>query len=235
MNLISYQSQCITAQFICRYKRFSVEANYQGERLWAHTNNTGSMMGLLRPGQNILLSRANNPKRKLPYTLELVNIHNTWVGVNTLVPNRILKLAWQHNQLQELKPYDQFFSEVKYGDSRFDACVQNSTKKLWIEAKNVTLVEDDVAAFPDAITTRGQKHLETLIKMKKTGIDTALFFFIQRSDGKCFAPADYIDFKYANLFYDAIKAGVQIWPYQAVITTDGIGIGEKMNILAKQY
>jgi len=228
MILIPFNASCITAQFICRHKRFSIEASYQGKRIWAHTNNTGAMMGLLRPGNDIFLSRAQNPKRKLPYTLELVKVHDMWVGVNTLTPNRILKLAWQHKQLQELLPYDQFFSEVKYGNSRFDACVQNSDKKLWIEAKNVTLVEDDIAAFPDAITTRGQKHLETLIQMKRNGMDTALFYFIQRLDGKCFAPADYIDAVYAQLFYDAIKAGVKIWPYQAVISTDGIGIGKKL-------
>jgi len=186
------------------------------------------MLGLLRPGQKIFLSYSSNPKRKLPYTLELVNVHNMWVGVNTLTPNRILKMAWQHKQIQELEPYDQFFSEVKFGNCRFDACVQNSRKKLWIEAKNVTLVEDDIAAFPDAITKRGQKHLETLIEMKNNNIDTALFYFIQRPDGKCFAPADYIDPDYSKLFYSAVKAGVKIWPYQAVITTDGIGIGEKL-------
>jgi sugar fermentation stimulation protein A len=237
MILLPFHSSCIIARFISRSKRFTIEANYQGEPIWAHTNNTGSMMGLLRPGQDIFLSRAQNPKRKLPYTLELVKIHDMWVGVNTLIPNRILKLAWQHQKIPAFGAYDCFFSEVKYADCRFDACIQNShtQKKLWIEAKNVTLVENDIAAFPDAITTRGQKHLETLIQMKKNGIDTALFFLIQRSDGKCFAPADYIDITYARLFYDAIHAGVKIWPYQSVISTDGIGIGEKMDILEKQF
>jgi sugar fermentation stimulation protein A len=232
MILIPFHS-CITAQFICRHKRFSIEAHYQGERIWAHTNNTGAMMGLLRPGQDILLSRSHNPKRKLPYTLELVNVRDMWVGVNTLTPNRILKLAWQYRQMKELLPYDQFLPEVKYGNSRFDACVKNAHDKCWIEAKNVTLVEDDIAAFPDAITTRGQKHLKTLIQMKNSGMETALFFFIQRTDGKCFAPADYIDARYADLFVDAMRAGVQIWPYQAIITTEGIGIGEKIDILEK--
>jgi len=235
MILIPFQSTCITARFIGRHKRFSIEAHYQGERIWAHTNNTGSMMGLLKPGQDIFLSRSANPKRKLPYTLELVKIHDMWVGVNTLTPNRILKLAWQHKQMKELLPYDQFFAEVKYGDCRFDACLQNRSQKCWVEAKNVTLVEDDIAAFPDAVTKRGQKHLETLIQIKKRGIDTALFFFIQRTDGKCFAPADYIDPTYADLFDEAIQKGVQIWPYQAVITTDGIGIGKKLDILKKHY
>jgi sugar fermentation stimulation protein A len=235
MILIPFHSTCITAQFICRHKRFSIEAHYQGERIWAHTNNTGSMMGLLKPGQDIFLSLSPNPKRKLPYTLELVKVHDMWVGVNTLTPNRILKLAWQQKQVKELLPYNQFLSEVKFGNSRFDACVFNANDKRWIEAKNVTLVEDDIAAFPDAITTRGQKHLETLIQIKKSGIDTSLFFFIQRTDGKCFAPADYIDTIYADLFYDAMHAGVQIWPYQAVITTEGIGIGQKLDILDKQY
>jgi len=235
MILLPFHSTCITAQFIGRYKRFSIEANYQGERIWAHTNNTGSMMGLLHPGQDIYLSRAHNPKRKLPFTLELVRINEMWVGVNTLTPNRILKLAWQHKQIPELLSYNEYFSEVKYSNSRFDACVQNAPKKMWIEAKNVTFVADEIASFPDAITARGQKHLETMIHMKKRGIETALFFLIQRTDGKCFAPADYIDFTYAKLFYQAMKAGVQIWPYQANISTDGIGIGKKLNTLSQQF
>jgi len=235
MILLPFDKNCITAQFISRYKRFSIEARYQGKRIWAHTNNTGSMLGLLRPGQTIFLSCSNNPKRKLPYTLELVKVHDMWVGVNTLTPNRILKMAWKHHRIQDLKAYDQFYSEVKYDNCRFDACVQNSRKKMWIEAKNVTLVEDEIAAFPDAITTRGQKHLETLIQMKNNHIETALFFLIQRTDGKCFAPADYIDLNYSNLFYKAIQAGVKIWPYQAVISTEGIGMGEKLGILEQQY
>jgi len=231
MILIPYPRQCIKAQFIQRHKRFTIEAMYKGNCIWAHTNNTGSMMGLLRKGQTIFLSPAQNSNRKLPYTLELVNIHGMWIGVNTLTPNRILKQAWYHKQLPELLPYNQFISEVKYGDSRFDACVQTPHKKLWIEAKNVTLVEDEIAAFPDAITTRGQKHLKTLIQMKKDGINTALFYFIQRIDCKCFAPADYIDARYAELFYDAKKEGVAIWPYQADISMQGIGIGRKLDIL----
>ncbi|MBF0450378.1 MAG: DNA/RNA nuclease SfsA [Candidatus Magnetomorum sp.] len=229
--LLLFDNDCIECRFIRRYKRFSVEVEHNGQRFWAHTNNTGSMMGLLRPGQKVFLSRAKNPNRKLLYTLEMVDIGGMWTGVNTLVPNRMLKTGWTHKQIKELQPFYSFQSEVKKGNSRLDACVGNDQKQLWIEAKNVTLVEDEIAIFPDAVTLRGQKHLKTLIDLSQQGIDTALFFFIQRSDAKCFAPADYIDPDYARLFYQAIDAGVQIWPYQAVLSTQGIGIGTCLKVI----
>ena len=229
--LIPFEKNCIKAIFIRRFKRFSIEIDHDGDRFWAHTNNTGSMMGLLRPGQEIFLSRSDNPNRKLLYTLEMIKTSGQWVGVNTLVPNRILKKGWQHQCIEPLKVYTSFKSEVKAGDSRLDACFYNENETLWVEAKNVTLVEDDVAAFPDAITVRGQKHIQTLIKLSQQGMETALFFFIQRTDAHCFAPADYIDPIYAKLFYQAIDAGVHIWPYQAVISTKGIGIGNCLKII----
>ena len=229
--LIPFKQNCIKALFIRRYKRFTIEVDHNGDRFWVHTNNTGSMMGLLRPGREVFLSRSENPNRKLPYTLEMINTGDTWVGVNTLVPNRILKLGWQHQQIQQLQSYKSFKSEVKTGDSRLDACFYHENKTLWVEAKNVTLVEDDVASFPDAVTVRGQKHIQTLIQLCQQGMKTALFFFIQRTDAKCFSPADYIDPVYAKMFYQAIDAGVQIWPYQAVISTKGIGIGNCLKII----
>jgi len=235
MILLPFNNQCIEAEFIQRYKRFSIEVSFRGKTLWAHTNNTGSMLGLLRPGQKVWLSRAKNPNRKLPYTLELVRIHDMWVGVNTLTPNRILKKAWEMNHIPELESFDHFSSEVTYGDSRFDTCVSNKDTKLWIEAKNVTLVEDDVAAFPDAITTRGQKHLQTLTQMRQSGLNTALFFLVQRSDAQCFAPADYVDPQYAKLFYAAISEGVQIWVYQANISQSGIGLGDMLPVIYKRF
>ncbi|KPA15899.1 XRE family transcriptional regulator [Candidatus Magnetomorum sp. HK-1] len=229
--LINFDQNCIEARFIRRFKRFSVEVEYKGKKLWAHTNNTGSMMGLLRTGQKVYLSHSQNIKRKMPYTLELVQLGDMWVGVNTLVPNRILKLGFQYKQIEGLKSFQSFKSEVKRGDSRLDACAKKGETQLWIEAKNVTMVEDEIAAFPDAVTLRGQKHLRALIDMSKQGISTALFFFIQRSDGKCFAPADYIDPVYADLFYQAVDVGVQIWPYQAVISKKGIDIGNCLKIV----
>jgi len=229
--LIKFPTNCIQGQFVRRVKRFSVEVDYQNKRIWAHTNNTGAMFGLLRPGAPVLLSQANRPNRKLPYTLELIQSHGVWVGVNTLVPNRLLKQAWLNQIMPELNGYDVFHSEVKMGNCRIDARLSGTHGTLWVEAKNVTLAENDIAYFPDAVTKRGQNHINKLIALSKSGIRVALFFLIQRQDVKCFEPADFIDPDYAVFFYQAMKLGIEIWPYMADISEKGINIGKKLPVL----
>jgi len=157
--ILTFPEYSLIATFRRREKRFLVEVETQGVKLWVHCNNSGAMLGLLRPGADVLISPASNPRRRLPYTLELVKLGDMWVGVNTLTPNRMLRKAWELSLLTELTPYTHFQSEVKAAHSRLDARLTGDIGTLWIEAKNVTLVEDDVAYFPDAVTQRGQKHL----------------------------------------------------------------------------
>jgi len=229
--LINFSDSCITAKFVQRAKRFLIEVLYKEKKFWAHTNNTGSMLGLLNPGNDVLLSYSNNPKRKYAYTLELIKKFDFWVGVNTMIPNKILYLAWKNNCIPELKKYNSFQKEKKIGKSRLDAFLEGPDGELWIEAKNVTLVEDDVAFFPDAVTERGQKHIKELIELSKSNKRVALFFLIQRPDSKCFAPADFIDLKYSKLFYEAIKHGIEIWPYTCIISNFGIKLDKRLNVL----
>lgn len=229
-NLITFSDSCINAKFIQRKKRFLVEVLYEKKYFWVHTNNTGSMLGLLKPEREVFLSHSSNPNRKYAYTLELIKLFDFWVGVNTLVPNRILFLGWQNNVIPELKGYKTFKREKRVGNSRLDAFLQGPDGDLWVEAKNVTLVEDGVAFFPDAITTRGQKHIQELIKISKSGKRVALFFLIQRPDSKCFAPADFIDYNYSKLLYDAIENGIEIWPYTVNISKSGIELGSRLRL-----
>ncbi|WP_291324959.1 DNA/RNA nuclease SfsA [Desulfovibrio sp. UCD-KL4C] len=229
--LIVYPKGCRKALFLKRYKRFTVEALLDGDIISIHTNNTGSMLGLLREGQEIFISPALNPARKLKWTLEMVNISGAWVGVNTSVPNKMIQRAFEENVLPELKGYTSIKREAVVGKSRLDAKFTDESSNLpdlWVECKNVTLVEDDVACFPDAPTERGQKHLEELMDLASKGYRVAMFFFIQRNDGKCFGPADFIDQKYATLFKQALAEGVECWPYQASLSEKGISVGEKM-------
>lgn len=217
-------------------KRFTVEAEAldgpdKGTVLAAHTNNTGSMMGLLRPGATALLSPASNPNRKLQYTLEGLELAGSMVGVNTLTPNRMLYAAWQAGAMPEMNGYAHFRKEAKVGQSRLDAYLSGDQGDLWVECKNVTLVEDDVARFPDAVTERGQKHLRELMSLAKTGARVALFFLVQRPDGHCFGPADFIDPVYAELFYEALEAGVEAWPYVAHVDETGIALGDKLKVV----
>lgn len=227
-RLLDFPEGCVCAEFRARKMRFIVEAERNGESLLVHCNNSGSMMGLLRQGTKIFLSPASRPGRRLPYTLELVRHHGFWVGVNTLTPNRLLRLAWETGSMPELAGYDRFRSETRSGGSRLDACLSSAAGTLWIETKNVTLVEDDVAYFPDAVTSRGQKHLKELTDLVRMGHRAACFFLIQRPDAHCFSPADFIDPDFAALLSEAVAQGVEVWPYQAQISTRGIGLGARL-------
>jgi sugar fermentation stimulation protein A len=234
---IPFHATCRRAAFIRRIKRFTVEAEAldgsdKGTVLKAHTNNTGSMLGLLRPGSKALLSPAANPDRKLKYTLEGLELAGALVGVNTLTPNRMLYAAWQAGAMPELDGYNHFQKEAKVGQSRLDAHLTGDPGDLWVECKNVTMVEDDVALFPDAITERGQKHLRELMALADTGARVALFFLVQRPDGHCFGPADMIDPVYAELFYEALDAGVEAWPYVAEVAETGITLGRRLKVVA---
>lgn len=225
----------ITGTYRRRVKRFSVEFTHGAQTLWAHCNNTGSMLGLLRPNASILLSPARNPDRKLPYTLERVWLgspdsfidasrrpkSDCWCGVNTLEPNRILKAAFHAGKLPFAAGYSSLKTEARYGSSRLDACLTSPGKSpLWIECKSVTLVEDGVAYFPDAKSDRASRHLLELTKICQNGHRGAVFFLVQRSDASCFAPADFIDPVFAENLCEAMSAGVEIYAWRANYNAD---------------
>jgi len=229
---------CVRARFLGREKRFTVHVADpdSGEVYAAHTNNTGSMLGLLRPGLPVLLSPAVNPKRKLAWTLELAwqpvfKERGFWVGVNTSTPNRMLQAAWQAGVLPELADCTSLRREAVHGESRLDALAQGPGGEVWIECKNVTLVEDSVALFPDAATERGRKHLKELAELARQGVRTALFFLVQRPDASCFAPAGLIDPEYEELFHEALEAGVEAWPWVAEVGEEGLGLARRLEVL----
>ena len=231
--LIAFPPGTREARFLRREKRFSVEVETEDDGpVWVHCNNSGSMLGALpRPGGKVLISPASNPKRKLPYTLELVHTGGLWVGVNTLSPNRMLYRAWQAGSIPEMRKYTEFNKERKIGNSRIDAMLEGPSGRLWIEAKNVTLVEYDTAYFPDAATERGQKHLKEMIEIVANGDRAAFFYLIQRADAECFSPADFVDPRYTELFYEALDAGVEAWPYRALVSPEGIGLDRRLPVL----
>lgn len=211
-----------------RYKRFFTDIEFEGEIITAHCPNTGSMMGLKDPGQDCLFSTTDDPKRKLKHTLQMVKASKSWVGVNTALPNKLVAELFQHNPLKHWKKFDSLQGEVKINDkSRIDLVLWNSKDhpdvKKWnhknlaaplhlIEVKNVTLAEDGVALFPDAVTTRGQKHLDELIELTKKGFSCEMVFVIQRTDCNIFKAAKEIDPDYAQKLKEAKKVGVKITP-----------------------
>lgn len=241
--LLPFAPGCRITRLVRREKRFTaVTLDENGLEVRAHTNNTGSMLGLLRPGTPALLSpapvRAKGPARVLMWTLEALALavgHHgftpAWVGVNTLTPNRLLAAAWRAGLLPEARAYPRLTPEAKTGDSRLDARFDAEgadLPPLFVECKNVTLVEDDQAQFPDAASERGRKHLAELTRLRGEGARAALFFLVQRPDGNCFAPAEVVDPDYAAGLAVALKAGVEVWAWRAQVTEAGIALAERL-------
>jgi len=234
-SLVSLPPNCIGGVFLRRVKRFSVEFEHQGKRLWAHTNNSGGMLGLLNPGCPALFAPANDPRRKLPFTLERIRLPTRagghWAGVNTLLPNRMLAAAFAAGELDFCAGYAAVKREAQRGKSRLDALFTGpGLPPLWVECKSVTLVEDGRAAFPDAVSMRGQKHLRELMDIVQSGQRAVMFYLVQRPDGQCFGPADYIDQEYARLFGEAKNAGVEIYARVAVFDARGAGLGASLPV-----
>lgn len=228
--LVPFEQPIRQVRFVRREKRFLVLVEDGTEQFWVHTNNSGSMLGLLRPGEEMLISKSPNPKRKLPWTLEAVYANDDWCCVNTSMPNKILYAAFEHRALPELAKATKLQREAKVGQSRLDARFESPGGDIWVEAKNVTLVEDNTAAFPDAVTVRGQKHLRELMALAAQGLRVAGFYLVSLAGAHCFAPADYIDPEYASLFYQALDAGVEAWPYTAKVTPQGVGLDRRLPV-----
>ena len=157
--------------------------------------------------------------------------HGFWVGVNTSTPNRMLEAAFHARRLPFAQGYTSLVREAKRGQSRLDGLLTApGLPPLWVECKNVTMVEDDAACFPDAASERGQKHLRELMDIVASGERAAMFYLVQRPDGACFAPADFIDPAYASLFYEALHAGVEMYPFRALVSPAGIDLGSPLPV-----
>ncbi len=154
-----------------------------------------------------------------------------WVGVNTSTPNRMLEAAFHAGRLPFAQGYTTLVREAKRGQSRLDGLLTApGLPPLWVECKNVTMVEDNAACFPDAASERGQKHLRELMNIVACGERAAMFYLVQRPDGECFAPADFIDPAYATLFYEALSAGVEMYPFRALVSPAGIDLGPTLPV-----
>lgn len=209
----------IKGKLIKRYLRFLAEVELaDGSVITAHCTNTGSMKSCLLPGAPVLLSPNDNPNRKTKFTWEAIEIEYTWIGVNT---NRANQWAFEwvaKNEIPGLEYLQDLKREKKFGDSRFDIYGHDGEKEVWMEVKNVSMKEGDFALFPDAPTTRGQKHLKTLMQIVKDGQRAAMIYVIQRSDIQYFAAAKEIDPLYAELLEEAKKVGVEVYALQVELS-----------------
>lgn len=218
-------------KLIKRYQRFLADVVLEsGEIVTAHCPNTGSMQGCSESGRTVYLSYHDNPKRKLNYTWQLIDMPTSLVGVNTLVPNRLVARSIMAGRIEELRGYADLHREVKIGDhSRIDLLLSGEDRRrCYIEIKNCTLVTDGIAYFPDAVTTRGQKHIRELQKLAASGNRCVMFYFIQRMDAGVFKPADHIDPAYGRVLRRAVQYGVEALAYDVHIDLDGIRIRKKL-------
>ena len=230
---MQFTNSLIKGKLIKRYKRFFVDVKLNNETVTAHCPNTGSMKGLLDEGNDVYLLKNNNPKRKLKYGLEIIKAKKNLVGVNTHMANKIVNHGLLNNLIKELKNNDKIKAEVFYNkDTRFDFLVEKKNQKSFIEVKNVTLFRDSkTAEFPDAITTRGTKHLLTLIDAIKKGYKAYLVFLVQIQNMENFKIAKDIDTEYYKNFITAKKAGVNFLAYRCKISAKEIFIEKKLKII----
>ena len=230
---MKFTKRLIKGKFIKRYKRFFADIKLNKEIITAHCPNTGSMMGLLNKNNDVWISKNNDPKRKLKFTLEIIKVKNNLVGVNTHLANKIVHHGLTHNLIDEFKKCDQIKPEVFFNkETRFDFLVNKKNQKIFIEVKNVTLFRSDkIAEFPDAITSRGSKHLKTLIDAIKKGYKSYIVFLVQIQGMKYFKIANDIDNEYYQNYLNAKKAGVNFLAYRCKISPKEIRIEKKLKII----
>jgi len=232
---MKFKSPLLKGTLVKRYKRFFADVILEsGETVTAHCANSGSMLAVKPEGAPVWISPANNPKRKLQYTWEIVEIEGHNVGINTAHPNLIVSEAIEAGEIPELAGYDSLRREVKYGkNSRIDALLEADGKPpCYVEVKNVTMKRDltpsGKAEFPDSVTTRGAKHLVELADMVAEGHRAVMFYLVQREDCSGFAVAGDIDPEYEAGLIAAIKAGVEVVCYQCEVTPEEISISGRL-------
>ena len=230
---MEFTKSLVKGKLIKRYKRFFADIKLNKEVVTAHCPNTGSMMGLLNEGTEVYLIKNDDPKRKLKYGLEIIKSRNNLVGVNTHMANKIAHHGLKNNLIKELKNNENIKPEVFFNkETRFDFLIEKNKQKIFMEVKNVTLFRNkNTAEFPDAITSRGSKHLLTLIDAIRKGYKCYLLFLVQIENMEYFRIAKDIDSEYYNNYLIAKKAGVNFLAYRCKINSKEIFIDKKLKII----
>ena len=233
---MNFDNKLIPGLLIKRYKRFFVDVRVNNQILTVHCPNTGSMHGLLDQGNKVWISKSNNPKRKLKYTLEIIEVKKTKVGINTHSTNKIVHDALQNNLIKQFNNNIDIKPETKFGaNTRFDFLVSGKKYQSFIEVKNVTLSRKrNLAEFPDAETLRGLKHIGELIKASKKKFKVYILFVIQRNDCNSFSIAKDIDPNYANALSKAVKNNLKILCYDCKFSPKGIKLNRQIKFILNE-
>ena len=233
---MDFENELIPGVLIKRYKRFFVDIKLKDKIITAHCPNPGSMLKLLNKGNPVWITKSNNSERKLKYTLQIIQVNEKKFCINTHITNKIIHEALNKRLVKELSMYNFIKPEQKFGsNTRFDFFLSNSNKKAFLEVKSVSLIRSkNHAEFPDAVTSRGKKHLESLILANKEGYETYLMFLIQIENCKSFGIASDIDPEYFKVLQNALKKNVKILCYDCKFSNKGIEINKEINFLLNE-
>ena len=227
---MNFENPLISGLFVKRYKRFFADVNINNKIVTAHCANPGSMMGLLNKNNKVWITESNNKKRKLKYTLQIIEDSGFKVGVNTHLANKIVNHALEKNLIKDFSKKIKIKSEQVFGENtRFDFYLEDGKNKSFLEVKNVTLKRKSrIAEFPDSVTARGTKHLNELIHATQKGFNSYLLFVIQREDCNKFEIAKDIDPEYSKTLIKAINHNVKILCYDCKFLSKGIVLNNKI-------
>ena len=233
---MNFENKLISGVFLKRYKRFFANIKVKNKVIKAHCPNSGSMMGLLKKGNHVWVTRSNNPKRKLKYTLQIIKVKNSKVGVNTHFTNKIVNHGLENNLIKYFTNSVKIKKEKIFNkNTRFDFYLEDNKNKIFLEVKNVTLKrKNNLAEFPDSVTSRGTKHIKELINAKKKGFKAFLMFVIQREDCDKFNVAKDIDPEYSKTLKIAIKQKVKVVCYDCKFSSKGIKLNKEIKILTNE-
>jgi len=232
---MNFDPPLVHGTLIKRYKRFLADIQLaDGQEVTAHCPNPGSMRTCAEPGWGARLTPANNPKRKLKWTLEIIDADGVPILVNTARPNKIVVEAITAGKIDPLSAYSNLRTEVKYGEnSRIDILLSEpGHADCYVEVKNVTMAaEPGVAAFPDSVSKRAAKHMRELAEMVSAGHRAVVFFLVSRADAQAMRPAHEIDSAYATALDQAIKAGVEVLAYKLDFGENAVAVGKPLQVL----
>jgi sugar fermentation stimulation protein A len=231
---LRFAQPLIEGRLLRRYNRFLADVALPGgDTVTAHCPNTGSMRGCAEPGSRVWLSDSGNAARKYPLTWEMVEADGAMVGLNTSLSNRLVREGIETGVIAELQGYGAIRQEVRFGaeNSRVDLLLEGDGPACWVEVKNVTLAEDGIALFPDAVTARGAKHLRELAAMAEAGHRAVLCFCVQRGDVEEVRPADLIDPVYGRTLREALARGMEAIAYRAEVSPGGVALRQRLPVV----
>jgi sugar fermentation stimulation protein A len=212
------------SHFIKRVNRFLILCQTaENQELPVHLADSGRLGEMLIPGAEIIIEAVDNPDRKTKHTAMMTRHNSTWVSINSSLPNRLVRNALLHKQLPGLEGWTLLKAEYKMGRERFDFLLQKKAAEMILEVKGVSLMENGVALFPDAVTERGSRHLRHLTQLARQGKMTGVYFVVQRDDAEQFAPNQERDPDFQAALAEAMEGGVSIWAHSCLLQPGKIG------------